>query len=100
MATDKATRPTAFSQILDDRSLRLAATLAVAVAIPVAVLFYFQFRSLHAIEETSSVVLRQLSKDTVDSLTRTIDESLKAIQIRVFLRVGAARVEPLDLPFI
>src|SRR5687768_12651837 len=100
MANDKATRPTAFSQVLHDRSLRFAATLAVAVAIPVAVLFYFQFRSLNAIEETSSVVLRQLSADTVDSLTKTIDESLKAVQIRVFLRVGAARVEPLDLPFI
>jgi signal transduction histidine kinase len=100
MANGQATGPTALSQILHDRSLRLAATLAVAVAIPVAVLFYFQFRSLNAIEETSSVVLRQLSKDTVDSLTRTIDESLKAVQIRVFLRVGAARVEPLDLPFI
>jgi signal transduction histidine kinase len=100
MANEKATGPTALAQILHDRSLRLAAGLAVAVAIPVAVLFYFQFRSLNAIEETSSVVLRQLSKDTADSLTRTIDESLKSVQIRVFLRITAARVEPLDLAFI
>ncbi|MGH8188595.1 MAG: hypothetical protein ACREUC_18705, partial [Steroidobacteraceae bacterium] len=100
MANEQATGATALSQILHDRSLRLAAALAVAVAIPVAVLFYFQFRSLNAIEETSSVVLRQLSKDTADSLTRTIDESLKAVQIRVFLRITAARAEPLDLAFI
>ena len=33
-------------QLVRDRSLRLAAGLAIAVAIPVAVLFYFQFRSL------------------------------------------------------
>ena len=100
MANEKATGPTALSQILHDRSLRLAAGLAVAVAIPVAVLFYFQFRSLNALEETSSVVLRQLSKDTADSLSKTIDESLKAVQIRVFLRITAARVEPLDLASI
>jgi signal transduction histidine kinase len=100
MAKEKAAGPTALSQILHDRSLRFAAALAIAVAIPVAVLFYFQSRSLNAIEETSSVVLRQLSKDTADSLTKTIDEALKAVQIRVFLRITAARVEPLDLSFI
>ena len=100
MASDKTTGPTAFSQILHDRSLRLAAALAVAVAIPVAVLFYFQFRSLNAIEETSSVVLRQLSADSADSLTESIADELKAPYIDVLLRVFQFRVEPLDLPFI
>ncbi len=100
MATDKPTDPTAFSQIVHDRSLRLAVGLAVAVAIPVAVLFYFQFRSLNAIEETSSVVLRQLSADSADSLTESIDDELKAPYIEVMLRVFQGRVEPLDLPFI
>ena len=100
MANEKATGPTALSQILHDRSLRLAAALAVAVAIPVAVLFYFQFRSLNAIEETSSVVLRQLSADSADSLTESIDDELKAPYIEVLLRVFQLRAEPLDLPFI
>jgi signal transduction histidine kinase len=89
-----------FSQLVHDRSLRLAAGLAVAVAIPVAVLFYFQFRSLNAIEETSSVVLRQLSADSADSLTKNIDDELKAPYIGVMLRVFQGRAEPLDLPFI
>src|SRR5688500_16269197 len=100
MAKEKATGPTALTEVLHDRSLRLAAALAVAVAIPVAVLFYFQFRSLNAIEETSSVVLRQLSADSADSLTESIADELKAPYIDVLLRVFQFRVEPLDLPFI
>jgi signal transduction histidine kinase len=100
MANEQATGPTALSQIVNDRSLRLAAGLAVAVAIPVAVLFYFQFRSLNALEETSQVVLRQLSADTADSLTKSVDEALKAPHIKVLLRVGQGRTEPLDLPWI
>jgi signal transduction histidine kinase len=100
MADEKATGPSVLSQLLHDRSIRLAALLAIAVAIPVAVLFYFQFRSLNAIDQTSGVVLRQLSKDTADSLTKTIDEALKAPQIRVILRIPQARMEPLDLAFI
>src|ERR671912_2011193 len=100
MANGKATGPTALSQIIHDRSIRFAAGLAVAVAIPVAVLFYFQFRSLNAIEETSSVVLRQLSKDTADGLAQDIDDALKGPHIKVLLGVVRARVEPLDLAWI
>ena len=100
MGNERATGPTALSQIVHDRSIRFAAGLAVAVAIPVAVLFYFQFRSLNAIEETSSVVLRQLSKDTADGLAKEIEDALKAPHIQVLLRVFQARTEPLDLPWI
>src|ERR1700741_4812627 len=100
MANDKATGPTALSQILHDRSLRLAAGLAVAVAIPVAVLFYFQFRSLNAIEDTSSVVLRQLSKDTADGLATSIEGALKAPHIQVLLAFSQAPPEPVDLAWI
>jgi signal transduction histidine kinase len=88
------------AQIFHDRSLRLAAGLAVAIAIPVTVLFYFQFRSLNAIEETSSVVLRQLSADSSDSLTTNIGHELRAPYIQVLLRIFQFRAEPLDLPFI
>jgi len=88
------------AQIVHDRSIRFAAGLAVAVAIPVAVLFYFQFRSLNAIEDTSGVVLRQLSKDTADGLAEEIEDAFKAPHIKVLLGVVRARVEPLDLAWI
>jgi signal transduction histidine kinase len=83
-----------------DRGVRLAAGLAVVVAIPMAVLFYFQFRSLEDIETTSAVVLRQLSSDTAESLTRSAEDYLKRPHISVLLRIPAARVEPLDLAYI
>jgi hypothetical protein len=47
------------NRFIHDRGVRLAAGLAVVVAIPMAVLFYFQFKSLNDIETTSAVVLRQ-----------------------------------------
>jgi len=97
---EQTTGPTALSQVLQDRSLRLAAALAIAVAIPVAVLFYFQFRSLGDLEKTSTVVLQQLSQETADAVTRSIDEELKAPYIRALLRITQARTEPLDLPWI
>jgi hypothetical protein len=96
-----STRPSAFSHLLYDRGVRFAAGLAVAVAIPVAVLFYFQFKSLNDIEETSSVVLRQLSRDTADSLTREIEEALKRPHIDLLLRPGReARLNPPDFGWL
>ena len=38
------------TRFIHDRGVRLAAGLAVVVAIPMAVLFYFQFRSLDDLE--------------------------------------------------
>src|SRR5688500_383943 len=96
-----STRPSSFSHVLHDRGVRFAAGLAVVVAIPVAVLFYFQFRSLHDLEETSAVVLRQLSRDTTESLGREIEEALKRPHIDLLLRPGQqGRLEPLDLAWI
>ncbi len=97
---DKATGPTVLSQLLHDRSLRLASALAIAVAIPVAVLFSFQFRALRSIEETSAGVLRQLSRDTADGLAKTIEDTLKTPHIHALLSVWQDRTEPLDLPWI
>jgi signal transduction histidine kinase len=88
------------TQVFFDRGLRLAAGLAVVVAIPMAVLFYFQFKSLDDLEETSEVVLRQLSSDTAESLTRAVEDYLKRPHISVLLRIPSARTEPLDLPYI
>jgi signal transduction histidine kinase len=94
------TRPNSFGHFLYDRGLRLAAGLAVVVAIPVAVLFYFQYRSLTDLEATSAVVLRQLSSDTADNIAKTIEESLKRPHISVLLGVPQARMEPPDTDFI
>ena len=92
--------PGSFTQLFFDRGLRLAAGLAVVVAIPMAVLFYFQFKSLDDLEETSAVVLRQLSSDTAESLTRAAEDYLKRPHISVLLRITQGRTEPLDLQFI
>jgi signal transduction histidine kinase len=94
------TRPSPFTQVFFDRGVRLAAGLAVVVAIPMAVLFYFQFKSLNDIETTSAVVLRQLSSETADSLTRAIEDYMKRPHISVLLRIQQRHTEPLDLPFI
>jgi signal transduction histidine kinase len=83
-----------------DRGIRLAAGLAVVVAIPMAVLFYFQFRSLNDIETTSAVVLRQLSSETADSVTRSLEDYLKRPHISVLLRIPQARTEPLDYEYV
>lgn len=93
-------RPSPLSQLLHDRGVRLAAGLAIVVAIPVAVLFYFQLRSLNDLETTSAVVLRQLSTDTADNVTKAIEEALKRPHIGVLLRIPAARFDPLDLAAI
>ena len=94
------TRPNPLVQFFYDRGVRLAAGLAIVVAIPMAVLFYFQFKSLNDIETTSAVVLRQLSSETADSITRSVEDYLKRPHISVLLRIPAARMEPLDLQFI
>jgi signal transduction histidine kinase len=94
------TRSTAFSHLLYDRGLRFAAGLAIVVAIPVAVLFYFQFHSLNALEKTSAVVLSQLSQATADGVAKDIEEALKRPYIRVLLRIPQGRTEPLDFQFI
>jgi signal transduction histidine kinase len=96
-----STRPSSFSHLIYDRGVRFAAGLAVVVAIPVAVLFYFQFKALDDIEETSAVVLRQLSRDTADSLTREIEETLKRPHIDLLLRPGQqARLNPPDFGWL
>lgn len=97
---NEGTSPRPGWHLLHDRAMRLAVGLAIVVAIPMAVLFYFQFRSLNDIEKTSTIVLRQLSSDTADSLTETVEAYLQQPYFGVILRVPQARVEPLDLAFI
>src|SRR5689334_14478973 len=89
-----------FHQLLRDRSLRLAVGLAVAVAIPVAILFYFQFRSLADLGKSSTVVLRQLSQETADAVTKSLQDALRAPRTDVLLKISQRQTEPLDLQFI
>src|SRR5204862_5790390 len=92
--------PSSIERLMHDRSLRLAAGLAVAVAIPVAVLFYFQFRSIAALSQSSAVVLRQLSQETAAGMTQGRQDALRAPYINVPLRVTQVQTEPLDLQAI
>ena len=92
--------PSVVGQLARDRSLRLAAALAVAVAIPVSVLFYFQFRSIADLGQSSAVVLRQLSQETANRLVKDAQDALKAPQINVLLGISQQQLEPLDLPAI
>ena len=92
--------PSLIGHLIRDRSLRLAGGLAIAVAIPVAVLFYFQFRSIDDLGRSSAVVLRQLSQETADGVTRKIEDTLKAPYINVLLRTPQAQSDPLNLAAI
>ncbi|HEY7791092.1 MAG TPA: HAMP domain-containing sensor histidine kinase [Vicinamibacterales bacterium] len=84
-------------QLARDRGLRLAVGLAVAVAIPVGVLFYFQFRSLSDLERASTVVLHQLSSSTANQLVKTVQEDLKRPHLDVLLRIGQSEMEPINV---
>ena len=100
-STSSSTRPSPFAHLLHDRGVRFAAGIAVVVAIPVAVLFFFQFRSLVNIEETSAVVLRQLSRDNAESLAREIEENLKRPHIDLLLRPAQqSRLDPPDFTWL
>jgi signal transduction histidine kinase len=100
-ASTTSTKSSGFRHLIYDRGVRFAVGLAIVVAIPVAVLFYFQFRSLDDIEETSAVVLRQLSRDSAESLAREIEEHLKRPHIDLLLRPGReARLNPPDFAWL
>ena len=88
------------NQLVRDRSLRLATALAVAVAIPAAVLLYFQYRSISALGRSSAVILRQLSQETAGGVAQSLQDALRAPYISVLLRVPQAQTEPLDLGLI
>src|SRR5688500_12476968 len=99
--TATSTRPSALTHLLYDRGVRFAAGLAIVVAVPVAVLFYFQFRSLDDLEETSAVVLRQLSRDNADSLSREIEEALRRPHIDLLLQPNQqSRLNPPDFAWL
>src|SRR5262245_10051198 len=69
--------PSSVTALMRDRTLRLAAGLAVVVAIPVAILFYFQFRSISALSQSSTLVLRQLSQENADAVTKLLVDTLR-----------------------
>jgi signal transduction histidine kinase len=100
MPVGRGVGPSVVNQLLRDRSLRLATLLAVGIGIPVAIMFYFQFRSLSDLGQASAVVLRQLSQETADAVTKDLQDALRAPRTDVLLRIFQYQTEPLDLPFI
>jgi signal transduction histidine kinase len=100
MPVGRGIGPSAVNQLFRDRSLRLATLLAVGIGIPVAILFYFQFRSLSDLAQASSVVLRQMSLETADAVTKELQDSLHAPRADVLLKIFQYQTEPLDIPFI
>jgi signal transduction histidine kinase len=92
--------PSVVGRLARDRSVRLAAGLAIAVAIPVAIMFYFQFRSLSDLNRASAVVLRQLSQETADAVTKDLQDALRSPRVDVILKIFQYQTEPLDMPFI
>ena len=100
MELTRGVSPSSVGALLRDRTLRLAAGLAIVVAIPVAILFYFQFRSISALSQSSTVVLRQLSQETADAVTKVLVDTLRTARVDVLLKIGQRQTEPLDLAYI
>ena len=65
-----------------------------------AVLFYFQFRSLNDLGRSSAVVLRQLSQETADGVERNIEDALKSPYINVLLGIAQRQLEAAQLVFV
>jgi len=97
--TRRGVGPTLFGQFARDRGLRFAAGLAIAVAVPVAILFYFRFQSLNSLQRASTVVLQQLSDSAADDLTKSIEQDLKRPHLEVLLR-SQYQTEPLNLEYV
>jgi signal transduction histidine kinase len=100
MESSRGVRPSTVIALMHDRTLRLAAGLAVVVAIPVGILFYFQFRSISALSQSSTVVLRQLSQETADAVTKILVDTLRTARRDVLLKIGQRQTEPLDFAAI
>lgn len=78
-----------------DRTARFTLALAVAVATPVAILFFFQFRSLADLEQAYSLVLQQRSRQAATTLhERLVDE----LHERPITETGADRFRGEFLP--
>src|SRR5262245_40430079 len=97
MELTRGVRPSSVIALMRDRTLRLAVGLAVVGAIPGALLFYFQFPSRSALSRSSTVVLRQLSQENADAVTKVIVDTLRTPRTDVLLKILQRQTEPLDL---
>jgi hypothetical protein len=88
------------SGALRNRSVRFAAGLAVAIAIPIAALLYLQFRSVIDLENTWEYELRQSSRTAAADLADKIYDALLLPDLAVFLRLNQSDLEPLNLDYI
>ncbi len=83
-------------RFLRNRGVRFAAALAVAIAIPVSILVYFQHRWLDEFEATSAVVLETLSEQTTESIRAALRREFERPSFEME-RVDHLAVERLDL---
>lgn len=80
--------------------LRLPVALAVVLTIPLAVLFYFQFRSVSDLAESSAVVLETLSKEATDRIATEIQAGFRAPRRAVAPWLQPDVTDPLNVPVI
>ena len=96
---ERGVRPSPLRDFWHNQSRRFGITIAVAVAIPVAVLIYFQFRALSNLQQTSYLILQQASREAADELTESITDALRA-PYQDLTHISQERTEPIDLPYI
>ncbi|MFN8061953.1 MAG: HAMP domain-containing sensor histidine kinase [Vicinamibacterales bacterium] len=78
------------------RTFRLAVAMTFAVAVPIAVLLSFQYRSLSDLEHTSLQVLETLSSQTADGLVNTFQSDFRSPRFEL-AEVDDDAVQRLDL---
>lgn len=83
-------------RFLANRGVRFAAALAVAIAIPVSILVYFQHRWLDEFEATSTVVLETLSQQTTTAILSALQREFERPSFEME-RVDHLAIERLDL---
>jgi signal transduction histidine kinase len=84
-----------------ERPLRVAAALALAIAVPLAGLFYLELRSLSALEAAWTTVLSQISRQAVDGAIAQVEQGFQ-VSYAEALTLGRVRADlpDADLPRI
>jgi signal transduction histidine kinase len=81
-----------------DHSVRVAAALTVAVATPLVLLLYFQFRLVSDLGHSSALVLDRLSQQASDSIAAGIQDALRTPRDDLVLRLLPGDIEPINAP--
>src|SRR5947208_3263833 len=100
MPVGQGVGPSVVNQLFRDRSLRLATLLAVGIGIPVAILFYFQFRSMAPAQRAIAVFEAPLNGRRTYFLAqlRFTFPSRDRLTSFVAVRVDAERLRTIYIP--